>query len=57
MTVFSSLNRAGREANENNIYFRCIQEPNNVALLYGRRPFGPSAPRGAHRFDRGTPKR
>ena len=30
-----------------NFYFLCIQEPNEVALLDGGRPFGPSAPRGA----------
>ena len=41
----------GREANENNYYFRCVQEPNNVVLLYGRRPYGPSAPRGVLGFD------
>ena len=36
----------GREANENNIYFRCVQESNEVALLDGRGPVGPPAPRG-----------
>lgn len=28
----------GREATENNIYFRCVQELNSVVLLDGRRP-------------------
>ena len=38
-----------------NFYFLCIQEPNKVALLYGRRPTGPSAPRSVLGSLMGTP--
>ena len=43
---------------ENNIYyFLCNQEPNYVVLLVGRRPYGPSAPRGLQKFDQSYPKK
>ena len=38
-----------------NFYFRCDQEPNEVALLVGRRPAGPLAPRAARYSIRALP--
>ena len=46
LRTFFWVSCIGREAKENNYYFLCVQEPNNVALLDDRRPVGLSAPHG-----------
>ncbi len=52
--IFLFVCCAGREANENKIYFRCGPSLNFVERWAGRRPYGPSAPRGALVFDQDT---
>lgn len=47
------LIRTGREAKEK-IFFLCGPELNFVELWAGRRPVGPSAPRGGQLLARGT---
>ena len=48
---FSSSYAPAARPKKINLYFLCEQEPDEVALLYGRRPEGPPAPRGIFRFE------
>ena len=49
---FSRISPRWPRGQRKNIFFRCVRQLNFVELSDGRRPYGPSAPRGARGFDR-----